>query len=154
MTSSTHRSDCLSLDRLLPAEPNSVSPVSITISTHMVHYNAPSNTEAHASKNPTPPSRHAKTESQKIEFENLFLNLSLTTFKTVVDNLTIPQKISIPLLIKPQMPSRCIPAVRAAKLRLAKFSKRISNCVRFMAGVWRIRAPHHTLGNSARKIQV
>lgn len=45
----------------------------------------PSNTETHASKNPTPLSNHTKTESQKIEFENLFSNLSLPYFKTVAD---------------------------------------------------------------------
>ena len=47
----------------------------------LFQFNTPSNTETHASKNPTSLSSHCT----KFEFENLFSNLSLTLFKTVAD---------------------------------------------------------------------
>ena len=65
----------------VPAEPNSVSPVNARILNRQPRFNPPSIIETHASKNPTPLS----TYCTKIEFENLFSNLSLTLFRTVAD---------------------------------------------------------------------
>lgn len=65
----------------VPAEPHSVSPVDFRIHCRQFQFNTSSNTETHASKNPTSLSTHCT----KFEFENLFSNLSLTLFKTVAD---------------------------------------------------------------------
>ena len=63
------------------AEPHAVSPADSGILYRLFQFNTSSNTETHASKNPTPLSAHCK----KNEFENLFSNLSLTLFKTIAD---------------------------------------------------------------------
>ncbi|MCA9047812.1 MAG: hypothetical protein KDA89_03740, partial [Planctomycetaceae bacterium] len=85
VTSSTHRNNWLSL--IMVASPQSQTPFHQPAPEYTINNacSTPSNTETHASKNPTPLSHHTKTESQKIAFENLFSNLSLTCFKTVAD---------------------------------------------------------------------
>ena len=90
VTSSTHRNDWLSL--VLVASPQSQPLFHQPTPEYSINNSrsTPSNTETHASKNPTSLSRHTKTKSQKIEFENLFSNLSLTSFKTVADPFAFP----------------------------------------------------------------
>ena len=64
-----------------PLELASVSPANARVLNRQFQFNTPSNTETHASKNPTPLSTHCT----KFQFENLFSNLSLRLFKTVGD---------------------------------------------------------------------